>query len=308
LRFSPPLSLAAITPAVAGPFDLGTVVVRSALRLTPNGARIEAKSDPIPQILEGVPLNVRTIAAQIDRQNFTLNGTSCDPLAFQGTLTSALGAQAPLAERYQLAECSRLPFRPKLSLTLKGKTRRGGFPALSATYRARAGDADLKHLVLRFPRSEYIEQGHFRTICTRVQWAAGAGEGTACPAGSIYGHIRATSPLLDEPLEGPVYLRSAPEHILPDVVFALRGQVNAEVAVRVDSVKGGLRASIEEAPDVPISTVTLTMQGGQKGLFVNSRDLCAHTYRAKLELAAHRGPSRSNGPVATRSTPKATAW
>jgi len=295
-----PLSVAIITPAVAGPFDLGTVLVRSALRLEPGSARITVISDPIPQILEGVPLNLRTVAVQIDRERFTLNGTSCDPLAFEGSLLSTLGNAAALKERFQLAECSRLKFKPKLSLALRGPTERAGFPALRAGYRARPGDADLKRLKLRFPRSEFIEQGHFRTICTRVQWAAGQGGGKACPKGSIYGHIRATTPLLDKPLAGPVYLRSS-FHNLPDVVFALRGKVDAEVAVRIDSVKGGLQATIEEAPDVPISRAILTMRGGQKGLFVNSRDICAHLYRAKVGLEAHNGRTASARPALANS-------
>jgi hypothetical protein len=292
-----PLSLAVITPAVAGPFDLGNSVVRSTLRLEPGSAQITLKSDPIPQILEGVPLDIRTIAAGVDRDRFTLNGTSCDPLAFKGTLLSALGNPAALSGRFQLAECSRLAFKPKLSLALQGKSERTGFPALRATYRSRgAKDANLASLTLRFPRSEFIEQGHFRTICTRVQWAAGAGGGSACPKGSVYGHIRAYTPLLEAPLQGPVYLRSS-DHNLPDVVFALRGKVDAEVAVRIDSVKGGLQASIEEAPDVPLSKAVLTMQGGQKGLFVNSRDTCAHTYRASLELSAHNAKTASGAPA-----------
>jgi len=291
-----PLSVAIITPAVAGPFDLGTVVVRSALRLEPGSARITVISDPIPSILEGVALNVRTVAVQLDRERFTLNGTSCEPLAFEGSLLSTLGNPASLKERFQLGECGRLKFKPKLDLELQGKTERTGFPALRATYRARPGDANLASLKLRFPRSEFIEQGHFRTICTRTQWAAGQGGGTACPKGSIYGHIRAATPLLDKPLQGPVYLRSS-DHNLPDVVFALRGQVDAEVAVRIDSVKGGLQARIEEAPDVPIAKALLTMQGGQKGLFVNSRDTCAHAYRAKVGLEAHNGRTASLRPA-----------
>jgi hypothetical protein len=302
-----PLSLAVITPAVAGPFDLGNSVVRSTLRLEPGSAQITLKSDPIPQILEGVPLDIRTIAAGIDRDHFTLNGTSCDPLAFKGTLLSALGSSAPLSQRFQLAECSRLGFKPKLSLALRGKSERTGFPSLRATYRSRGQkDANLKSLTLRFPRSEFIEQGHFRTICTRVQWAAGAGGGAACPKGSVYGHIRAYTPLLQAPLEGSVYLRSS-DHNLPDVVFALRGKVDAEVAVRIDSVKGGLNATIEEAPDVPLTKAVLTMQGGQKGLFVNSRDTCAHTYRASLELTAHNAKTASAAPPLANSACKKQA-
>jgi hypothetical protein len=258
------------------------------LRVDPATTQITAETDPIPHILQGIPLDVRSIAVKLDHSGWGLNPTSCDPFSFDGTLQSVLGGSSSLQNHFQVGDCAKLGFKPKLSLSLKGKTKRTGFPALHAVFTPKAGDANLKSLVLRFPRSEFIEQGHFRTICTRVQWAAGAGGGSQCPKGSIYGEIKASTPLLDKPLEGPVYLRSS-NHNLPDVVFALKGQVDAEVAVRIDSQKGGLRASIENAPDVPITKVVLDMQGGQKGLFVNSRDICAHTYRASVALGAQSG-------------------
>jgi hypothetical protein len=278
-----PISMAIITPAVAGPFDLGTVVTRAALYVNPQSARIHAVSDSIPTILQGIPLDVRSVDLSVDRSSFTLNPTSCDPMAFVGQAQSLLGQSASISQRFQVGGCGNLGFKPKLALKLKGKTKRGDFPALRAIYTPKPGDANLKGLVLRFPRAEFIEQGHFRTVCTRVQYAA-----NACPAGSVYGHITATTPLLDKPLEGSVYLRSS-SHQLPDVVFALKGQIDAEVDVRIDSVNGGLRATVEESPDVPISRVVLDMEGGQKGLFVNSRDICRKTYKATAQLSAQSG-------------------
>jgi len=283
-----PLSMAVITPAVAGPFDLGVVVVRAALYVDPVSTRIHAVSDPFPQILHGIPLDLRSADVELSRNQFTLNPTSCDPFSIEGSATSALGAIAPLSSRFQVGGCSGLGFEPKLALRLKGKTKRGGFPALKTTYTPKPGDANLSNLVLRLPKSEFIEQGHFGTICTRVQFAAGQGHGTQCPANSVYGKITATTPLLDQPLEGPVFLRSS-NHNLPDVVFALHGKIDAEVAVRVDSVGGGLRASVEGAPDVPITKVVLEMAGGKKGLFVNSRDICATTYKATVQSDGQNG-------------------
>ncbi len=291
-----PLSIAVVAPAVAGPFDLGTVVVRNAAYLDPASAVITLKADPLPTILHGIPLDLRDIRVSVDRPHFILAPTSCEAKSLDAILGGSEGASQSLADRFQVGGCERLGFKPKLDLRLFGKTNRGAFPGLRATYKTRPGDANLKGLVLRFPKSEFIEQSHFRTICTRVQWAAGAGNGTQCPKGSIYGHVRAFTPLLDQPLEGPVYLRSS-SHQLPDVVFALRGQVNAEVAVRVDSVNGGLRSTVTDAPDVPVSRVVLSMQGAQKGLFVNSRDLCSHTFRASAQLSAQNGGEAGLRPV-----------
>jgi hypothetical protein len=289
-----PLSVVAITPAVAGPFDAGTVVVRVALRVDPISAQVSvdgSASDPIPHILQGIPLKLRELRVLTDRPGFTLNPTSCDPFRTAATLWgSSLDLLSPADDvpvergsRYQAADCARLGFKPKLGLRLSGGTHRGDFPRLKATYGPRSGDANLEGLVLRLPRSLFVEQGHFRTICTRVQFAA-----DSCPKGAIYGQVKAFTPLLSDPLQGPVYLRSS-NNDLPDLVFDLHGLVDIEAAVRIDSTRGGLRATLDNAPDAPVSKVTVSMQGGQKGLLVNSRDLCAGPNRATVALAAHSG-------------------
>jgi hypothetical protein len=282
------------------------VVVREALRLNPVthvGEVDGAASDPIPHILKGIPLNVRDLRVYADRPQFTLNATSCEPFAAQSTIWADGTALEPLAQtpaglssRYQAAGCAGLGFKPKLGLKLKGGTKRGKFPALRAVYTPREGDANLSRLALTFPHSEFIEQGHFRTICTRVQFAAGDGDGEQCPAGSVYGHIRAWSPLLAEPLTGPVYLRSS-SHNLPDAVFALHGLVNIDVVVRIDSHKGGLRATVEGSPDAPVSRAIVDMQGGKKGLFVNSTNLCAAKHRAKANATGQNAKRYTSRPL-----------
>ena len=291
-----PISVVAITPAVAGPFDAGVVVVREALRLNPVSHRAEVdgeRSDPIPHILKGIPLNLRDLRVYAERPEFTLNPTSCEPFEALSTIWGEGTALEPLAphpvdlrSRFQAAGCASLGFKPKLHLKLRGGTRRGAFPALRATYTPRRhGDANLRRLALTFPHSEFIEQGHFRTICTRVQFAAGQGFGERCPKGSVYGHAVVWTPLLDEPLKGPVYLRSS-NHNLPDAVLALHGLVDIEVAVRIDSTHGRLRAIVGNSPDAPVSRAIVRMQGGQKGLFVNSRSLCRNPGRNRARVNA----------------------
>jgi hypothetical protein len=302
-----PLSVVAITPAVAGPFDAGVVVVREALRLNPLSARAEVdgeRSDPIPHILKGIPLNLRDLRVYADRDRFTLNATSCEPFAAESTIWGEGTALEPLSpspaelsSRYQAAGCASLGFKPKLNLRLKGGTRRGAFPALRAAYvPKKKGQANLSRLALTFPSSEFIEQGHFRTICTRVQFAAGAGFGSQCPKGAVYGHVKVWSPLLDEPLQGPVYLRSS-NHNLPDAVLALHGLVDIEVSVRIDSTHGRLRAIVAGAPDAPVSRAVVNMQGGQKGLFVNSTNLCLAKRRARINAKGQNGRRSLTKPI-----------
>ena len=295
-----PLSVVSITPAVAGPFDVGNVVVRLALDLNPKTAEVEvdgANSDPIPHILEGIILKVRDLRVHVDRPNFTLNPTSCEESSAKAKLfggyldafSSADDVPVDLSTRFQAANCANLGFKPKLGFKLKGGTRRGGHPGLLATYSPRQGDANVEDLVVRLPRSAFLDQAHIRTICTRVQFAA-----DACPSAAQYGYIKAFTPLLDEPLQGPVWLRSS-NHKLPDLVFDLHGLVDVEVVTRIDSARGGIRASIESAPDAPLSKVIVRMQGGKKGLIVNSRSLCAKESRANVQFTGHNGKqSRAN--------------
>jgi hypothetical protein len=286
-----PISLAIITPAVAGPFDLGTVVTRIALYVNSQSAQIHAISDPIPTILGGIPLDVRGASLKFDRPSFTLNPTSCDPMAILANATAITGQLAPLRSPFQVGGCSALGFKPKLALSLQGGgTKRGGHPAFNATYTPRAGDANAKGLVVRLPRSAFLDQAHIRTICTRVQFAA-----SACPAAARYGFVKAWTPLLEDPLEGPVWLRSS-NHKLPDLVFDLRGQIDVEVATRIDSVNGGIRARIESAPDAPLTKVILHMQGQKKGLIVNSRDICQGANRADVELEGQNGKVSDSKP------------
>jgi hypothetical protein len=291
-----PLSIVVLTPATAGPFDLGTVATREALDLDPESAQVRvdgSASEPIPHILNGIPLHLRELRVYVDRPGFTVNPTSCNPLAVQATvfgsfadlLAPADDAPTSVSERYQAAGCSALGFVPQISLRLRGGTRRGAHPALQVQVRARAGDANIGAVTATLPHSAFLEQGHLRTICTRVQFAA-----DACPSASVYGYAKAFTPLLDEPLEGPVYLRSnGGDRELPDLVAALRGTVAVDLVGFIDSVHGRLRTRFKGAPDVPITKFVLNMDGGRKGLIANSESLCRTKQRALIRFTGHNG-------------------
>jgi uncharacterized repeat protein (TIGR01451 family) len=294
-----PLSVISITSALAGPFDAGTVVVREALTLNPVTAEVEVdgkNSDPIPHILKGIVLKVRELRVYVDRPDFILNPTSCERSSAKATLFGAYrnvfdpsdDVPVDLSTPYQAASCASLAFKPKLSLELHGGTKRGDHPALKATVTARNADANIGKAVVTLPQSAFLDQAHIRTICTRVQYAANGGAGGGCPKAAQYGYARGFTPLLDEPLEGPVYLRSS-NHKLPDLVVALHGLVNVDIVSRIDSFKGGIRSSFETIPDAPVSKFILNMQGGKKGLVVNSRNLCAGTHKADAVFEGQNG-------------------
>jgi len=306
------LSLVAITAAKVGPFDLGTVVIRQAFKIDPETAEVfidATGSDPIPHIIKGIAVHARDIRAYTDRPDFVLNPTSCTRTSTASTLLgSGLDFSSEADDRpvtvstpYQAADCASLPFKPRLGLKLKGGTTRGSHPAFKAHLEMSGiGEAGIRKAQVVLPRSEFIENKHIRTICTRVQFKAGGGNGEQCPPGSIYGKARASTPILAEPLEGPVFLRSnGNERSLPDLVVALHNsQVDFDLVGFIDSVKGGgIRNTFSSAPDAPVSSFDLEMAGGKKGLLVNSQDLCAKTRRAEATFTGQNGKVYESKPA-----------
>ena len=288
-----PLSIVAIDSATVGPFDLGVIVVRSAIRVDPRSTRVSidsAGSDPIPHILSGIPLHLRDVRVFIDRGEFTRNPTSCA----QMEMTSVLGGSGPVfgdpsddvvAEApapFQVSGCGQLGFRPRLRLALRGGAERGDNPALRAEVRARPGDAGLASTAVTLPPSIFLAQDHIDGLCTGRQWAEGR-----CPADSVYGHARVFTPLLDRPLEGPVHLRSSPGATLPEVAIRLGGQVAIEVFGRIDAIDGGLRGRFEGLPDAPFSRFVMNLRGGRRGVLENGEDLCRRRQQARVKMIGH---------------------
>jgi hypothetical protein len=287
-----PLSLAVITPATAGPFDLGTVVVRVALFVDSKTAQVRTVTDPLPHVYGGTLLDLRSVSVKIDRPGFTLNGTNCAPSSFAAVLHGgganpadpAAFSSLPASAPYAASGCEALPFGPKLFLRAFGATKRARNPKLRAILVARPGDANISRAAVTLPKSIILDQGAIGKVCTRVQFSAGQ-----CPSNSVYGFAEADSPLLDGPLKGPVYLRSS-SNPLPDLVAALHGQVDIELDGRTDSIHGRIRNTFDTVPDVPVSRFVLTIRGGKKkGLLINSQNLCAHRQFAKLDLTAQNG-------------------
>ena len=286
-----PLSLVVITPGVAGPFDLGTVVVRAALFVDPETAQIHAVSDPIPDVFGGAKLDIRAIAVNVNKSGFTLNGTNCSRFDAAGSLKGggadptnpATFSSFGVSDSVQLDGCPALGFKPKLNLRLFGATKRAKHPRLRAVLRARAGEANIARASVGLPHALFLDQARLSQICTRVQFAA-----SDCPRKSIYGKARAVTPLLGQPLEGPVYLRSS-DNPLPDLVAHLEGQVTIDLVGRIDSFKGGIRTTFDRVPDVPVSQFTMILPGGKHGLLVASKDLCKGKVRAIVQLKGQNG-------------------
>jgi hypothetical protein len=322
-----PISIVSITAAKVGPFDLGTVVVRFALDVNHETAEVSvdgANSDPIPHIVDGIPIHLRDLRAYVDRPGFTLNPTSC---AKKSTASTILGSgldftsssddvPVTVSSPFQAADCASLGFKPKLALNLVGKkTHRGALPAFKAvlTYPKYGAYANVAKAQVTLPKSEFLEQGHLKNVCTRKVFETGASPGENCPANSIYGKARAVTPLLDQPLEGPVYLRTGYGTKLPELAAALNGpQISITLAGKIDSVhkKGTegsqIRNTFALVPDAPVEKFVLELKGGKKGLLVNSTDVCKGTHKALAAFTGQNGKLDEYEPALTAQCGKSS--
>jgi hypothetical protein len=291
-----PLSLVIVTPAVTGPFDLGDVVVRTALVVDPITAQITAKSDPLPTMLQGIPLDLRSIALRMDRPGFTLNPTSCERMSVTGTAMSILGQGVSLSNPFQVGGCGGLAFKPNLKISLKGSTKHTGHPALKAvlTYPKGGTYANLARAQVNLPHSEFIDQANLNKTCTRPVLLAGN-----CPKSSVYGKAKLWTPLLEKPLRGDVYLVGGFGYKLPALVAELDGQIRVLAVSKVDSGPNhGIRSTFETIPDAPVSRFVLEMKGGRKySLLENSENLCAKPQKAIANFTAQNGKVLQTKPV-----------
>ncbi len=308
-----PLSLAIVVPGIAGPFDLGNTVVRAAIQVDRSTAQVTAVSDPFPTILHGVLLRVRDVRLGIDRTQGTLNPTSCAAMSVGAKISGVGGDLLSTADDslfsasspFQVGDCASLGFKPNLALKLFGGTRRGAHPKFRATltFPKGSGSANIASASVALPHSEFLDQAHIVTVCTRVQFAA-----DQCPAGSIYGSAVAKTPLFSEPLAGPVYLRSS-SNPLPDLVVKLRGPaaqpIEVDLVGRIDSINAGIRNRFEVVPDAPVEAFTLELLGGKKGLLVNSTNLCRSVNRAKVRFTGQNGAVSLSRPALQNSCKKA---
>jgi hypothetical protein len=310
-----PLSLAIVTPVVTGGFDLGNVVLRSALYVDPRTAQIHVDSGPIPTIVHGVPIHLRDIRVVMDRPDFTINATNCQAMAVHTTSVGSSGAVSEAQARYQASDCKSLNFSPDLSFTASGgkkATKRNQHPGLDAELSYPPGyleggarQANIASVEVTLPKQMLLDQSSpaFQTICTRPQYAA-----NQCPASTQVGIATATSPLLDEPLSGPVYLKSS-DNQLPDLAADLNGIIDVDVFGRIDQDHGRIRNTFDVVPDAPVSHFSLQIEGGPDGVLVNAnagKGLCESKKRRQIDVImnAQNGARQTTHPMLQAKCPK----
>jgi hypothetical protein len=286
-----PLSLAAITPALAGPYDYGTVVIRVALHVDSLTAQVSAASETMPQIIGGVPIRMRSIQVNIDKPNFTINPTNCSPFTVDSQGIGDQGTVVDFSSYFNTVNCITLPFKPKMTVKQVGSrkdTRRSRNPRLQFDLRTRAGDANIKSVSVTLSHAFEIDQRHLGDICSEKELSA-----NQCAGRTPIGQATTTTPLLDQPLSGPAYAVSGSGG-LPRLAFILSGQVT--IIPRADTKstrRGQLQTTVPVVPDAPIGHFSLTVFGGKTGYLINTRDICVHTPVTKVAYTGQNGKTRS---------------
>jgi hypothetical protein len=288
-----PLSLVAITPALAGPYDYGTVVVRVALHVDPLTAQVRAVSDAVPSIIGGVPIRMRSIQVSVDKPNFMVNPTNCDQHSIDSQGIGDQGTVADFSSNFHAVNCYSLGFKPKMTVREVGRkaTKRSSNPQLQFDLTTRPGDANVKSLSVTLSSAVAIDQRHLGNICSEKELAE-----KNCAGRTPIGMATTTTPLLDQPLSGPVFAVSGGGG-LPRIAFILDGQVDllprAETKTITRSGAGELQTTVPVIPDAPIGHFKLTVFGGKTGYLVNTRSLCGKTPIAKVDYSGQNGKSYS---------------
>lgn len=299
--------LATVVQAIAGPYNLGTVIVRQSLRLDPSTLQVTAVSDPFPTILDGVPLRIKTINLTLNRPNFIVNPTSCRAMQIGGTVTSTTGTAAPVSSPFQAAGCQGLAFQPSLGIKLtgKGQTTSGKHPALVATLKQAAGQANLSTAKVTLPLSLALDPNNSKHVCAYQVAQSVHGGAVGCPASTIVGSASAVSPLLPGTLTGPVYLvqgirfnkQGQPIRTLPTLLLPLRGPVALDLRASTSVSGGHLVSTFSSIPDAAVSSFKLTINGGRKGLLVvtgRKENICKAPQTGSVAFTGQSGATENS--------------
>jgi hypothetical protein len=289
-----PFSLVSVTSAVVGPFDLGTVVIRFGLRIDEHTAQVSvdpSASEPIPTILQGIVTHVRDIRAYIDRPNFTINPTSCDPMAIQSTLKSDLQQSSTVSSRFQASNCSSLKFAPKFSVSTNAKTSKANGASLSAkiTYppNSLGSYANVAKVKVELPRELPSRLTTLQKACTSAQFEA---DPAGCPSASFIGHATVHTPLLPVPLSGPAIFVSHGNEAFPSLVMVLQGDGVTIELTGTTLIKNGVTSTtFKQTPDAPFSEFELTLPQGPYSALAANANLCAKKLTLPNEFLAQNG-------------------
>jgi hypothetical protein len=284
-----PFGLSIVVPTVAGPFNLGNVVVRAKINVDPITTALTVTSDPFPQVIDGIPLRLRSANVTIERPGFIFNPTDCEKLQITATVASAQGAQANVSAPFAVAGCAGLPFGPKFKVSTSGHTSRAGGASLDARLTFPTGpQSNISHVKVELPKALPSRLTTLQKACPSATFAANP---AACPPGSIVGIARAVSPLLPETLSGPAYFVSHGGEEFPNLIVVIQGY-----GVRLDligdtfiSKKGITSSTFTNVPDVQVTSFELYLPQGPDSALAANGNLCTQKLTMPSTFTAQDG-------------------
>jgi hypothetical protein len=295
-----PFGLTFVVPAVAGPYNLGNVVVRAAINVNPTTAALTVTSDPLPTIIDGIPVQVKSVNVVIDRPDFIFNPTNCNPMTVGGSVTSLQGSTASLSSRFQVTGCGDLGFKPEFKVSTSGRTSRAKGASLDARVSFPASalgtQANFAKVKVDLPKQLPSRLTTLQKACPAATFQA---DPASCPSGSVIGVVKAITPALPVQLSGPVYFVSHGGEQFPSLVVVLQGDgVRVDLTATTFISKAGITSSTFSAiPDVPVNSFELFLPQGTNSALAANGSLC----NSKLTMPT--AFTAQNGIVIHRSTP-----
>jgi hypothetical protein len=294
--------LSVVVPVIAGPLDLGTVVVRQSLRIDTRTARITDVSNPFPTVLDvtgangqtdGIPIRLRRVDVTFERAGFIFNPTSCAKLPLTGSISSAEGTSAAVSSPFQVTNCASLKFTPELTVSTQGKTSEanGASLAVKLTYPPVPGrrkapqgtEANVGAVKIDLPKQLPSRLTTLQQACLAKTFAANP---AGCPEASVIGHAKISTPILPTPvcvkapcpasLEGPAYFVSHGRETFPSLELVLQGDgVTIDLgATTFINKKNVTSVTFRTIPDVPVSSFELTLPEGKYSALGTNKNLC----------------------------------
>jgi hypothetical protein len=303
-----PFGLSIVVPLHVGPFTLETQRVRARIEIDPHTAAITVTTNPLPQVIDGVPTDLREVDAVIERPEFMFNPTHCEPSSFSGTATGTpppgaggAGATAAISTPFDLVGCSGLKFSPKFTASTSGKTSKARGASLTLKLTRETGPAS-DQANFAFAKVELPKQLPSRLTTLQKACIAATFEANpaGCPAASDIGHVKVLTPELPVPLEGPAYFVSHGGEAFPSVIVVLQGDgVTIDVVSTTFISKSGITsATIKTVPDQPFTSFELTFPEGAYSALAANGSLCAAT---RTVTTKHRVTKRVHGKTVHRT-------
>jgi hypothetical protein len=261
-----PFGLSVVVPANAGPYHLGNIVTRAAIHINPETAAVTVVSNPLPQMIDGVPLRVQTVNVTVgEGDDFTFNPTSCSQESIGATISSAQGASVGVSSGFQATGCASLPFKPGFSASTVGKASKADGASLDLKVTSSAGQANIAKLDLEIPKQLPSRLTTLQKACTEAQFNANP---AGCPSASDVGTAKVFTPVLGNPLAGPIYLVSHGGAAFPDVEVILQGEGVQIVMDGKTQIKNGVTYShFETVPDAPFTSFEAKLPTGKYSIF-----------------------------------------